>query len=277
VKRLFFSLVLLTGVLFCFLPQKYPYRLAVCAIFKNEAPWLKEWLIYHCDVLGAERFYLYNNDSTDEYLKILQPYIEKGIVELIDWSCSDPNHFLPSEDPAPWSGAQIGAYNDCLKNKALKKAKWVAMIDIDEFIVPVHGIKSFYRFLHHAEKKRKGTIKIPWRIFGTSHVIELKPGELLTEKLKFRADDSHYWHNWAKSLHRPEGVQYCHIHDAVKMTPHFRREMSDPNELRIHHYWTRTEKFCREKRKEGDFSAFNQVEDDVFLQYVPSLRKWAID
>ncbi len=272
-KKIFLGLVVLTGAFFCFLPEKHPYQLAICAIFKNEAPWLREWLAYHSDVLGAERFYLYNNDSTDEYLEILQPYIANGIVELIDWSSSNPSHCLPSEDSASWSGAQIGAYNHCLKHKALKKAKWVAMIDIDEFIVPVHGVSSFYRFLQRSEKKRKGTIKIPWRIFGTSNVFDLGSGDLLTEKLTFRGENSHDWHNWAKSLHRPEGVQYCHIHDAVQMTPHFRREMSDPEEIRIHHYWTRTEKDCLKKRKEGDFSAFNQVEDNALLQYIPALKE----
>jgi hypothetical protein len=273
VRKLFVCLVIFTGTFFCVLPYKYPYRLAVCAIFNNEAPWLKEWLAYHHAILGVEHFYLYNNDSTDDYLGILQPYIETGIVELIDWSSSEPSHCLPSEDSAPWSGAQIGAYNHCLKQKALKKAKWVAMIDIDEFIVPVQGVSSFYHYLRRAEKKRKGTIKIPWRIFGTSHVFALEPGDLLTEKLTLRAADSHVWHNWAKSLHRPEGVEYCHIHDAVQMKPHFRREMSDPKELRIHHYWTRTESACLRKRKEGDFSAFNQVEDRSILQYVLALGK----
>ena len=55
----------------CSLWHRYP--LAICAIFKNEAPWLKEWIIYHHKVLGVKHFYLYNNDSTDNFIEILSP------------------------------------------------------------------------------------------------------------------------------------------------------------------------------------------------------------
>ena len=63
----------------------FPYNLAVVAIFKDEARYLREWLDYHL-LTGAEHFYLYNNDSSDDYEKILAPYVEAGLVTLIDWS-----------------------------------------------------------------------------------------------------------------------------------------------------------------------------------------------
>lgn len=60
------------------------YRISLCLIFKNEAPFLKEWLDYHLTV-GIDHFYLYNNNSDDNFKDILQPYIEKGLVTLVDW------------------------------------------------------------------------------------------------------------------------------------------------------------------------------------------------
>ena len=52
------------------------YDLTITAIFKNEGHYLKEWLDYHL-LAGVEHFYLYNNDSTDNYKEVLAPYIEK--------------------------------------------------------------------------------------------------------------------------------------------------------------------------------------------------------
>ena len=59
------------------------YRLSLCLIFKNEAPFLKEWLDFHF-MLGVEHFYMYNNNSTDNFREIIQPYIEKGIIRSLN-------------------------------------------------------------------------------------------------------------------------------------------------------------------------------------------------
>lgn len=84
--------------------------LSVCAIFQDEAPYLREWIEYH-RLMGAEHFYLYDNDSHDEFLEVLQPYINKRIVTLIDW---------PSSRDEEWVSHQILAYNhfvETVKNK----------------------------------------------------------------------------------------------------------------------------------------------------------------
>ena len=44
----------------------FPYDLAVVAIFKDEGRYLREWLDYHL-LAGVEHFYLYNNDSADNF------------------------------------------------------------------------------------------------------------------------------------------------------------------------------------------------------------------
>jgi len=41
--------------------RKMKYRISLCLIFKNEAPFLKEWLDYHLSI-GIDHFYLYNNN-----------------------------------------------------------------------------------------------------------------------------------------------------------------------------------------------------------------------
>ena len=37
------------------------YNVAVCTIFKNEAPYLKEWIEFNL-IAGIEHFYLYNGE-----------------------------------------------------------------------------------------------------------------------------------------------------------------------------------------------------------------------
>ena len=57
------------------------YYLTVGAIFKNESHCLQEWIEHHL-YHGVEHFYLINDESTDEFMKILQPYINKDIITL---------------------------------------------------------------------------------------------------------------------------------------------------------------------------------------------------
>ena len=72
----------------------YPIQIAIACMFRNAAFYLKDWLDFHLAV-GVERFYLANNDSTDEYLSLLQPYLDKGVVELehVYGQCVDQSSF----------------------------------------------------------------------------------------------------------------------------------------------------------------------------------------
>src|SRR3954453_4443413 len=58
-----------------------PIGLAVCAIFRDQARYLAEWVSFH-RIQGVERFYLYDNRSTDDWRSELQSEIEGGIVEV---------------------------------------------------------------------------------------------------------------------------------------------------------------------------------------------------
>lgn len=246
--------------------KKYPYNLAVCAIFKNEEPWLKEWIDYH-RVLGVEHFYLYNNNSTDRFAALLEPYINKGIVEIIDWNFSG-GAFEP---------IQTAAYNDCLQMRAYGQAKWVAIIDIDEFIVPAAGVKSFHNLLRKMEREKRGSLRMNWKMFGTSNVWDLAPQELLIENLTLRAKEEIEENKHVKSIHRPEAVEFCYIHHA-HLKKGFKKKKLPLDKFRIHHYWARTGKSCMEKRgltvenSKGFLESLNQVEDKTIFQYLQQLK-----
>ena len=93
------------------------HRLAVCAIFRDEASFLDEWLRFH-SAAGVGHFYLYNNFSTDGYRAVLKPWIDRGLVTLYEW---------------PHETGQLAAYRHCVQNH-WRDAWWIAFIDIDEFL-----------------------------------------------------------------------------------------------------------------------------------------------
>lgn len=99
--------------------------LAVCALFRNEARYLDEWVRFH-HAMGAQHFFLYDNNSDDDPRSVLAPFIDAGGVTLIPW-------------PTPFhEGAQKKAYSDCLE-RTRGRFRWIAFIDIDEFLFSPTG------------------------------------------------------------------------------------------------------------------------------------------
>jgi hypothetical protein len=104
------------------LPSDIPFYLSVVAIVKNETPYIAEWIEYH-RLVGVQKFFIYDNESTDNLKNFLEPYIDKGIVEYT---------FFPGKR------RQVFAYNDALQRYKYASF-WLAFIDIDEFLVPVEA------------------------------------------------------------------------------------------------------------------------------------------
>lgn len=129
------------------------YSVCICGIFKNEEPYLKEWLEHHLKI-GVEHFYLYNNNSSDNCLEVLKPYIEKGFVTLTDW---------------PKNQAQLEAYEDCIE-KYSRDTNWIGFIDIDEFIMLREDISNISDVL--SSFIERGSVILYWRVFGSSGFTE---------------------------------------------------------------------------------------------------------
>lgn len=132
-------------------PREYDhpkYNVSVCAIFKNEARYLREWVEFN-HLVGVDHFYLYNNNSTDNYLEVITPYIESGLVTLVQW---------------PHDQKQMEAYMDGIKRFS-SETKWLGFIDIDEFIVP-RSTNSIYELLRQFEDR--GSVKVYWRLYGSA-------------------------------------------------------------------------------------------------------------
>jgi len=116
-------------------PTKKKYTLSICAVLRNEAKYVKEWIEFH-RLIGVDHFYLYNNNSTDRLHRTLSPYLRKGLVTLIDW----PDIWEPIEEEllSFWAlSTQIPAYENAIKYTAYKETKWLALLTTDEFLLPV--------------------------------------------------------------------------------------------------------------------------------------------
>src|SRR5205085_10187152 len=136
-------------------------------------------------LIGVEHFYLYNDHSQDNFREVLQLYIQAGIVEL--FNCPEKTQLRIDHNIK-----QKKRYVDAVK-RAKGVSKWVAFIDIDEFIFPVKD-KALPKFLSRYEEY--GAVTVNWQIFGTSYVEQLRKDQLMIEQLILRAEtDFKYNHD----------------------------------------------------------------------------------
>lgn len=146
------------------------------AAIQNEALYLDEWLAF-CVLEGVEHVLLYDNDSTDNSREVLRPWIDAGIVELVNW-------------PLHWkSESQAKAFLDAL-NRLRGRTKWAAFIDPDEYLFSPTG-KQVAEVLKQYEDH--AGVVVNWQCYGTSGH-KTRPAGLTIEVFTRRART-----NWARN------------------------------------------------------------------------------
>ena len=264
-------------------------NLSICAIYRDEAPYLREWVEFH-RLVGAERFYLYNNRSQDDHRRALAPRIEDGTVLLKDW---------------PLYPGQKAAYDDCLREDG-GGSRWIAFIDIDEFLFSPTGRTVAAVLADYQQWPGVGVNRL--RFGASGH--KTRPNGLVLESYTRRAPLSRYL---VKSIVNPRRATRCrtaHLFDYAdgvavdengRPLVHARGTPADiPPEnapftdpftasiLRINHYATRSEEEFRRKatRRKADTGEppvqeipveqvlrnFDKEFDDTIQTYLPALR-----
>jgi hypothetical protein len=248
-----------------FLRRRWPVPLAICAIFRNEARYLPEWIEFH-QRQGADRFYLYDNDSDDGWQEALAPY--RDVIELHPW---------------PKPRGQLAAYGDCIRRHRWD-SRWIAFIDVDEFLFSPAGRLPDVL----ARFKRASAVCANWRVYGTSGHVEPAEGRV-TDVYVRRAEDNHPLNRHVKSIVFPPmtGVHVENPH----FFPHYTAPVGERGDrvhgpfrdpptadlLRINHYYTRSQSEYGRKRKapradtddprpEFDIGEFDVVDDPLALQ-----------
>ena len=186
--RLFFLLFV-----FCSPLGLFSYELGIVTMFRNEAPYLKEWVEYH-HMLGVDHFLLYNDRSEDNWEEVLEPYIQSNLVEVIEHHASPGTAIFP--------GWQTAAYQDGLR-KSKGNTKWLAFIDVDEFILPKKNA-TIPECLDQFFSSASGVF-VCWRNFGTNNVY-IAPGEPILMHLFSSSHPLHSYNASGKSIVRVDDV-----------------------------------------------------------------------
>ncbi len=171
---------------------------SICAMFRNEGRFLREWIEFH-RLVGFKHFYLYNDRSTDNFAEVLEPYIQKKVVTLINWPAKE-GKLQPILN-------QVAAYNHCLGQLRTTDG-WVAFIDIDEFLFPVQEtnirdvLKKFTAY---------GGLSVFAANFEYPNVHVMPHNSLVTKLFKKCTYDLQFF---TKNLVQPKYITTVNIHDA---------------------------------------------------------------
>ncbi len=223
--------------------SKPKYYLAVCALAKNEGPYFKEWIEWYRK-MGVEKFYIYDNESTDNTYEILEPYIKSGLVDY---------------EYIEGFSKQLFIYDKCLEEHRFD-ARWIAIVDLDEFIVPIKD-KSIPDFLKKMENF--SVVEINWMCYGSGGAKKKEAGGVM-ERFKCHSKPEHELNKYVKSIVNPRHV-YCMIgcHEAARIDgdagdPHgqpikvsYRDRPPQHDVIKINHYAVKSFEEFKQKQARG--------------------------
>lgn len=185
--------------------------LGVIAIFKNESHILDEWINHYLKE-GVCQFILINNGSTDNFMKVINPYM-KYI-------------YLYNDNGRPENSKenfQIRLYNkyfnETCKIPSFKKCKWYIVCDLDEFIYSKNPkYKTIPEYLHTLPNNI-GQIKIPWKMFGSNGYVE-QPKSVISSFTKRESYKNRNVKICCKSIIKSEAIYKLHAHSHI-IKPNF--------------------------------------------------------
>jgi hypothetical protein len=259
----------------------FKYELSIAAIVKNEAPYIQEWIEYH-HIVGVEHFYIYDNESVDNLKDILQPYIDAGVVTYIYF---------------PGRLKQKAAYNNAIKYFR-NETKWLAIIDVDEFIAPIKTekiIDALNEIKSRLRQRLFACLKIHWVRYGyCGH--KAKPEGLVIENYT----KSEGVNDTIKSIVNPRTIVEYHEHhgdhffwlngvneNGVKIKKHKLGNTGGGavQDIRVNHYFTKSYEEFLEKINRGfadkpgkydppffDPDYLSGKEDFIMRKYVPLVK-----
>jgi glycosyltransferase involved in cell wall biosynthesis len=218
-------------------------KVTIISIIKNEAEYLPEWICFHL-ASGFEHFILYDNNSDDDTRAVLSPYIQEGVVTLIDW---------------PKSSGQIPAYIHAIGMYG-RSAEWFCVIDADEFVV----LKQDQSVGEYLDRFDASQIYLPWRVFGFSGH-RARPEGLVIDNYRIaeRLDLKSGKKIHTKFFVRPLDVKIIGVHNCLMAqgaTVNWENEPANPGDfpiyreyssIQLNHYYYKSYEEFRTKIQRG--------------------------
>lgn len=185
-------------------PRPTPYLIGLLAIFKNESMVLDEF-IQHYLWQGVDHFYLIDNGSTDTFMPLLQPYLDKKLVTLYQ---------------RPEKYQQVKHYNEVYNDRACHECQWLIVRDVDEYMY--HRTLSLRHFFLGLDPAPMGGIYLAWNIFG-SNGHDRQPSSI---RLSF-----------TKRKEAPIELTYAKAIVSTKNTVHSHKHLSGKRRFRLPKSW----------------------------------------
>lgn len=251
----------------------------LAAIVKNEAQYIKEWVLYHKLICGFNDIFIYDNDSSDNTQTELQNLSEIGLCDWIRW---------PTKYHNP---PQQTAYAHAL-NLFKDKYDWICYLDLDEFLV----LKSYQNINDFVSRfdSRIGAICFNWKLFYSLE--ENNSKQPVIERVKYSTEAGHVKTIArtnaikATSIHAPiifaeyeyahcSGKQYNidynerlnNLDQKICLQPKF--SIVDYNDAQINHYQIKSKKEVLERDIKGRATTQSYTKKNSISSYIKLLEK----
>ena len=207
--------------------------LCLVAVFKNEGHILTEF-INHYLRQGVDKFLFINNESDDDYLQKLQPFIDNNRVELVN----DNRKHVQNQ------------YYSLYLEKC-KLYDWVIRCDLDEFIYSRNGFNSIKEYLNSLDDSIS-YIFVQWKLFGSNSYIK-QPESVIksfTKRLNYTKDKD------TEGIIIHNGLKYC-CHKSITRTKYLISFGVHSNHTSVHNDIT-SDNIKKLENEPGDFSKFDE-------------------
>lgn len=219
------------------------HYLAVSVSYKSDLWNLLEFIEYH-RLVGVSHFYICNNDDNPAFSShILESYVSSGIV----------THIPTAKMFKGTRNRQRAAHQFCLRI-AKNKVKWLALLDMDEFLYPVKCDSVPQVLMNYTNFS---SVVFNYTCFGSSHLF-FRP-QLQTESYVYRAPNHWKWNKLCKAIgqvQKVKDVQHHHYFDKNMVDENKRRcdwvKPYTANVLRINHYLSRSRQDYQDKMRRGN-------------------------
>ena len=261
-------------------------RFGLCAIAKDEAPYVREWVAYHL-AIGFQHITIYDNDSSD------------GLAERFR-DCPLPISIVPWPT-VPGRSPQREAYRHFMTTRG-RDIDWVAFLDIDEFL----NLKTRVSIGDLIDRcPGADAIGFNWRMFGSASRQRAEEG-LVIDRFTRASCEAFAANFHIKTIARADHVVLADVHNSTYRPgtrfvtpngtplidhPNARQSVLDLSIAQVNHYFTKSREEFAAKRLRGradvapedearfrtdiEFDIYdrNEEEDLTILRWRPQLLR----